>query len=62
MQGTKATSKGQRFAAISPAMNNIRPAQILALLATGLGAGTTAALMNQENQQQQPAMANQLSH
>ena len=60
MQGTKATSKGQRFAAIRPAMNNIRPAQILALLvATGLGGGTTAALMNQENQQQQPAMANQ---
>ena len=62
IQGPKATSTGQRLAAMQPAMNNIRPAQILALLAaTGLGGGVTAALLDQGNQQQQqqPAMAAQ---
>ncbi len=62
IQGPKATSTGQRLAAMQPAMNNIRPAQILALLAaTGLGGGVTAALLNQGNQQQQqqPVMAAQ---
>ena len=61
-QGSKTTSTGQRLAAMQPAMNNIQPAQILALLAaTGLGGGVTAALLNQWNQQQQqqPAMAAQ---
>lgn len=61
-QGSKTTSTGQRLAAMQPAMNNIQPAQILALLAaTGLGGGVTAALLNQGNQQQQqqPAMAAQ---
>ena len=60
IQGPRATSTGQRLAAMQPAMNNIQPAQILALLgATGLGGGVTAALLNQGNQQQQeqPAMA-----